>query len=149
MLQVKMFKKNPAENFSNLDMITKLLNKKQKSKNERMKKKFPKIEVLSETVNEEEERCEQGEYEKQGEKEKQEEQESQANKNEQLQNNHDKAVEQLGIQLNSLKLNSSQYSYGFNNNYEHIFEDLQEELYEICQLNPDAVPAKERTTIRD
>jgi len=41
-------------------------------------------------------------------------------------------------------LRSQDYSYGFNDNTVNFFEDLQEEILEIGELNPDNVKKSDR-----
>lgn len=41
-------------------------------------------------------------------------------------------------------LRSQDYSYGFNDNIVNFFEDLQEEILEIGELNPDNVKKSDR-----
>jgi hypothetical protein len=36
------------------------------------------------------------------------------------------------------------YHYGFNNSYFDIFDNFEEELYEIAILNPQFIPIEER-----
>lgn len=42
---------------------------------------------------------------------------------------------------------SNPYAYGFCNNYEKVFKNLEEETYELFSFNPEEVSIKDRTEL--